>query len=141
MTSLKINLDDITQALTTRFDVVEGGFFLDTETGDILLSTEGLDEDDLPEDLEDNPRYRLIAPLASHESFQIMEDFVGELGDTKEADRLRDALNRRKPFRQFKDTLHEHTNLSDAWYAFEQQELKRLAEEWCEENGIKAEWV
>jgi len=37
--------------------------------------------------------------------------------------------------------LHEHTNLSDAWYAFEQKELKRLAEEWCEENGIKAEWV
>lgn len=30
MTSLKINLDDITQALTTRFDMVEGGFFLDT---------------------------------------------------------------------------------------------------------------
>jgi Uncharacterised protein family (UPF0158). len=70
-----------------------------------------------------------------------MEDFVDELGDTKEAGKLRDALNRRKPFRQFNDTLHEHTNLSDAWYAFEQQELKRLAEEWCEENGIKAEWV
>jgi len=141
MTSLKIKLDDITQALTTRFDVIEGGFFLDTETGDILLSTEGLDDDDLPEDLEDNPRYRLIDPLASHESFQIMEDFVDQLGNTKEAGKLRGALNRRKPFRQFKDALHEHTELSDAWYAFEQQELKRLAEEWCEENGIKAEWV
>ncbi len=141
MTSLKINLDDMTQALTTRFDIVEGGFYLDTETGDILLNTEGLDDGDVPEDLEDNPRYRLIDPLASHESFQIMEDFVDSLGDTKEAGKLRDALNRRKPFRQFKDTLHEHTKLSDVWYAFEQQELKRLAEEWCEENGIKAEWV
>ncbi|PPK72551.1 uncharacterized protein UPF0158 [Methylobacter tundripaludum] len=141
MTSLKINLDDITQALTTRFDVVEGGFFLDTETGDILLSTEGLDDGDLPEDLEDNPRYRLIDPLASHESFQIMEDFVDELGDTKEAGKLRDALNRRKPFRQFKDTLYDYTELSKAWFDFEQKELARLAEEWCEENGIKAEWV
>jgi hypothetical protein len=141
MISLKIKLDDITEALTTRFDIVEGGFFLDTETGDILLSTEGVDESDLPDDLEDNPRYRLIDPLASYESFQIMEDFVDSLGDTKEAVRLQEALNRRKPFRQFKDTLHEHTSLSDAWYAFEQKELKRLAEEWCEENGIKAEWV
>ncbi|WP_161782404.1 hypothetical protein [Methylobacter tundripaludum] len=52
MTSLKINLDDITQALTTQFDVVEGGFYFDTETGDILFSTEGLDEDELSEDLE-----------------------------------------------------------------------------------------
>lgn len=141
MISLKIKLDDITEVLTTRFDIVEGGFFLDTETGDILLSTEGVDESDLPDDLKDNPRYRLIDPLASYESFQIMEDFVDSLGDTKEAVRLQEALNRRKPFRQFKDTLHEHTSLSDAWYAFEQKELKRLAEEWCEENGIKAEWV
>lgn len=141
MTSLKINLDDMTQALTTRFDMVEGGFFLDTETGDILLNTEGIDEDDLPEDLEDNPRYRLIDPLSSHESFQIMEDFVDSLGDTKDAGRLGDALNRRKPFRQFKDTLHDRTNLNDVWYAFEQKELKRLAEEWLEENGIKTEWI
>jgi hypothetical protein len=140
MTTLKIILDDLIQALTTQFNVVDGGFYLDTETGDILLNTEGLD-DKLPEDLEDNPRYRLIDPLASHESFQIMEDFVDSLDDTKEADRLRNALNRRKPFRQFKDTLHEHTDLSDAWYAFEQQELARLAKEWCEENRIKAELV
>lgn len=140
MTSLKINLDDMTQALTTRFEIVEGGFYLDTETGDILLSSEGLDEGDLPEDLEDNPRYRLIDPIESHEAFQVMEDFVDSLGNTKDVGRLRDALNRRKPFRQFKDTLHEHTDLSDAWYAFEQQELKRLAEEWCEARKIKAEW-
>lgn len=140
MTVLKIKLGDITQALTTRFDIVEGGFFLDTETGDILLSTEGLDEGDLPKDLDRNPRYRLIDPLVSHESFQIMDDFVDSLGDTMEAGKLRDALNRVKPFRQFKDTLHERTGLSDAWYVFEQKELARLAEEWCEENGIKVEW-
>lgn len=141
MISLKIKLDGIIDALTTRFDMVEGGFFLDTETGDILLSTEGLDDGDLPEYLEDNPRYRLIDPLASHESFQIMEDFVDSLGDTKEAVRLQEALNRHKPFRQFKDTLHERTGLSDAWYAFEQKELARLAGEWCEENGVEVEWV
>jgi hypothetical protein len=141
MISLKIKLDDITDALTTRFDMIEGGFFLDIETGDILLKTEGIDEDDLPEDLEDNPRYLLIDPLDSHEEFQIMEDFVDSLGDTKQASKLQDALNRSKPFRQFKDTLHDHTNLSDAWYAFEQKELARLAEEWCEKNGIKAEWL
>jgi|APLak6261663543_1056040.scaffolds.fasta_scaffold14878_3 hypothetical protein len=141
MISLKIKLDDITDALTTRFDMIEGGFFLDIETGDILLKTEGIDEDDLPEDLEDNPRYLLIDPLDSHEEFQIMEDFVDSLGDAKQASKLQDALNRSKPFRQFKDTLHDHTNLSDAWYAFEQKELARLAEEWCEKNGIKAEWL
>ena len=141
MTPLKIKLDDLTEALTTRFDMVEGGFYLNTETGEILLETEDLEECDQAEDLADNPGYCLIDPLSSHISFQIMEDFVDSLGDTKEAGKLQDALNRRKPFRQFKDTLHEHTNLSEAWYAFEQQELKRLAEEWCESNGIEAVWV
>ncbi|MGZ5071433.1 MAG: UPF0158 family protein [Methylobacter sp.] len=140
MTPLKINLDDLTQALTTRFDMEEGGFYLDTETGGILLKTEGIDDGDVPEDLEDNPRYLLIDPLDSYESFQIMEDFVDSLGDTKDAGRLRNTLNRRKPFRQFKDTLHEHTDLSDEWYTFEQKELERLAGEWCEKNGIEAEW-
>jgi hypothetical protein len=138
---MKINLDDLTQALDTRFDMIEGGFYLDTETGDVLLKTDDVDEGDLPEDLEDNPRYLLIDPLDSHESFQIMEDFVDSLGDTQDAGRLRDALNRRKPFRQFKDTLHEHTDLSDAWYAFEQKELARLAGEWCEANGVEAELI
>jgi hypothetical protein len=52
---MKINLDDLTQAPTTRFDMEDGGFFLDTETGEILLKTDGIDEGDLPEDLEDNP--------------------------------------------------------------------------------------
>ncbi len=141
MTPLKIKLDDLTEALTTRFEIIEGGFYLDTETGAILLNTEEDIDDDLPDDLEDDPRYHLINPLDSHESFQIMEDFVDSLGDTKEAAKLQAALNRSKPFRQFKDTLHEHTDLSDVWYAFEQQELKRLAEEWCERKRIEVEWV
>jgi hypothetical protein len=139
MTSLKIKLDDIIEALTTRFEVVDGGFLLDTDTGDILLNSEGID--DLPEDLEDNPRYRVIYPLASYESFQIMEDFVDSLGDTKEASRLKNALDQPKPFRRFKDTLLDYPELREAWFEFEHKELARLAEEWCEENGVEAEWV
>jgi hypothetical protein len=70
-----------------------------------------------------------------------MEDFIDSLGDTKEADKLRDALNRRKPFRQFKDTLCDYPDLREAWFKFEQQALALLAGEWCEANGIEAEWA
>ena len=139
MTTLKIKLDDIIEALTTHFDIVEGSFLLDAETGDILLKAD--DIDDLPEDLENNPRYLVIDPISSHESFQIMEDFVDNLGDTEEASHLKDALNLPKPFRRFKDTLCDYPELRTAWFKFEHQELARLAEEWCEENGIQAEWV
>lgn len=139
MTTLKIKLNDIIEALTTHFDIVEGRFFLDTETGDILLKAE--DADDLPEDLEDNQRYRVIDSMPSHESFQIMEDFVDNLGETEEASQLKDALDRPKPFRRFKDTLCDYPELRTAWFEFEHQQLARLAEEWCEENGIRAELV
>jgi hypothetical protein len=139
MTLLKIKRDDIIEALTSSCDMLGEGWFLDTETGDILLNAEG--HEDLPDDMEDNPRYLSIDPVLSHESFQIMEDFVDDLGDTEEAGHLRDALNRPKPFRRFKDTLLDFPELREAWFAFEQKELARLAEEWCEENAIKAEWV
>jgi Uncharacterised protein family (UPF0158) len=136
---LNIKLEDLIEALTTNVDRLGGGWFLDTETGAILLDSDAID--DLPEDLEDNPRYLAIYPIPSHESFQIMEDFVANLGDTIDARRLADALNRPKPFRQFKDTLCDYSELREAWFAFEQKEYARLVEEWCEENRIKVEWV
>lgn len=138
MIFVKIKRDDLIEALTMNVDSLGGGWFLDTETGAVLLNSDAID--DLPEDLEDNPRYLAVYPVPSHESFQIMEDFVANLGDTKDARRLADALNRPKPFRRFKDTLCDYTELREAWFAFEQEEYARLAEEWCEENGIKVEW-
>lgn len=138
MIFVKINRDDLIEALTMNVDSLGGGWFLDTETGAILLNSDAID--DLPEDMEGNPRYLAIYPIPSHESFQIMEDFVANLGDTKDARSLADALNRPKPFRQFKDTLCDYTELREAWFAFEQKQHVRLAELWCEENGIKVEW-
>jgi len=140
MMALKIKRDDLIEALTVRFDSLGGGgWFLDTETGAILLDADGAE--DLPEDLEDNPRYQAIEPISSHESFRIMEVFVENLGDSREASRLADALHRPKPFRRFKDTLLDYPKLREAWFAFQNQEHARLAEAWCEENGIEVEWL
>lgn len=139
MIDLIIKLDDLIEALSTDASSIDGGWFLDTETGSVLLASDAID--DLPEDLEDNPRYLAIDPISSHESFTLMEDFVAELGDSKEAYRLAEALARPKPFRQFKDTLCAYPELREAWFAYEQAAYTRLAEEWCEENGIKVAWL
>lgn len=136
---LKIKRGDLIEALNTEVDLYGGGWFLDTETGDILLKSDGVD--DLPEDLEDNPRFYSIEPISSRESFHIMEAFVENLGSSQIAERLEAVLKRPKPFRCFKDTLYDYPNLPEAWFAFEQKKLERLAEQWCEQNGIDVEWI
>jgi hypothetical protein len=139
MIDLTTNRDDLIEALRSNLEGLGGGWYLDTETGAILLASDAIG--DLPEDLEDNPRYLAIDSISSHESFGIMEDFVTGLGDSKEALRLAKALASPKPFRRFKDALYAYPELREAWFAYEQAAYTRLAEEWCEANGIKVTWA
>jgi len=138
MTILKVNRSDFILALKTDLESTGGGWYLDSETGEILMDTDGAE--DLPEDLHENARYRLIAAIPSHVAFQLMEDFVDSLGQSEVVSGLRDALDRPKPFRRFKDVLYDYPNLPEAWFAFEEQALAELSAEWCTENDIDVEW-
>jgi hypothetical protein len=139
MTALKINRTDFILALTSNAENWDEAWFLDKETGELWLNNDGVDE--VPDDLEDNPRYRQIEAIAPHDAFQIMEDFVDELGDSPATEALQAALNGRKPFRRFKDALLDYPELRDRWFAFEETRLNRLAEAWCDEQGITVAWI
>ena len=139
MTKLTVNREDLIQALTFHFEIIEGAYYLDTSTGNILLVGEGAD--DVPENIGDDPRYIWIDPIDSHESYWIMEDFIATVEDTNAATRLDAAINGAKPFRRFKDALYDFPSLQEAWFVFEDTAHMRLAETWCEENGIDADWV
>lgn len=139
MTALKINRTDFIRALTSNAENWDESWFLDNETGELWLNNDGVDE--VPDDLEDNPRYLLIEAIASHDAYQIMEDFVDELGDSPEASILQAAIDGRKPFRRFKDALLDYPELRVRWFAFEETRLNRLAEAWCDEQGIAVEWI
>lgn len=136
---IAIDADELIHAMNWRLDLVgDGGWYLDTETGDFLLVSDAVD--DLPEDIEDNPRYLWIEQTPSEESYRIMEDFVDTLTDEHAVRSLSRALEGRKPFRRFKDTLFDFPALREAWFAFEREARLRLAEEWCEYKGIAVEW-
>lgn len=139
MTKLTINRDDLIQALTFHFEMIPGGYYLDTSTGEILLV--GDDADDAPEDIEENPRYIWIEPIASDESYRIMEDFIATVDDPTASTRLAHAIERARPFRRFQDALCDFPSLREAWFVFEDAAHIRLSETWCEENGIEADWV
>jgi hypothetical protein len=140
MPKLKVNRDDFVLALTSHIELSDSNSYLDTETGEILFTGDGVEEE-TPQDIDDDPRYLWIEPIEAGESFRIMEDFVASVGDTKVAARLADALSRPKPFRRFKDALHEFPALRQTWFTFENAAHASLAQAWCEAKGIEVEWV
>jgi hypothetical protein len=64
-----------------------------------------------------------IEPLDSRESFNIMDRFVNQLKNKKEAYKLTQALNGRKPFANFNHIIH-NSDCRDEWFAFRQKELE-----------------
>lgn len=60
-----------------------------------------------------------IEPMESHESFKIMENFIDEVRDTNFQEKLINALNRRKPFANFK-YLVENSDYRQELFDFRQ---------------------
>lgn len=87
--------------------------------------------EEVDEDLYSDLKYKEwencieIEPLESHESFKIMERFVGRLEnvDRKEASYLWRALKGKKPFANFNHQIHNSEYRED-WFAFRQKELE-----------------
>jgi hypothetical protein len=67
--------------------------------------------------------------------YDIMEAFAEATTDAKKREKLFRALNGKKPFRNFKDTIN-YIGLDEAYYAFRFQSFIRIAKEWCDDNDI-----
>ena len=75
----------------------------------------------LDQNIED---YIRVCPMMSYESFKIMEDFVEIVDDKTLHIKLRQALERRKPFHNFK-LLIDNFRYRDDWFKFEMEEAKK----------------
>ena len=116
--------------------------YLDTKSGEIVFVTEFEmpEEDELKESMEEEPeRYVYIEPIDSSASFRVMEDFVEQLEDGEMKEELSEALRRRRPFRQFKDTMYRYPDIKEEWFRYHDQRMKDVARRWLEEHNIDAE--
>lgn len=66
--------------------------------------------------------------MDSRESFQIMEDFAEQISDQRFQDLTFKALNRPRPFRNFKD-LVEYSEYREEWFAFKQTRMNDWVQE------------
>jgi len=150
----EVNLDVIIEALEMADDSTSS--YLDVETGEVRSITE--EEFDLAEDpetvIEDLPnwqheavklarsiqeqegkRYLALPDKFDVHEWAIMDRFSETVNDAQMRKDFHTGIRGEGAFRLFKHLLTEY-NLWDAWDRFKQVELRQMAIQWCEENGI-----
>jgi hypothetical protein len=150
----EVKLELIIEALEMADDSISS--YLDVETGEVCSVT--AEEFDLAEDtqtvIEDLPdwqsepvklarsiqeqvgkRYLALPDKFDVHEWAIMDRFSETLKDAQLRNDFHGGIRGAGAFRLFKRLLTEY-NLWDAWNRFKQVELRQMAIQWCEENGI-----
>lgn len=100
-----------------------------------LTGEPGIDWDD--EDATDN--LLPIPQITSNEAYDSMDRFA-EKQEPAVAEKLIDVLNRRKPFRNFKEKVIQ-LGIEDEWYTFEQSDAKEAIFDWMNDLNIPYEKI
>jgi hypothetical protein len=98
-------------------------------TGDMV--DEGLSSEELEE------RCFVAVEMAdSHRGYRDMEDFIATLEDEKVRAALFHAIERKRPFRHFKDALYDYPKVQEGWYAFHEKRMRHHAVTWLLSEGL-----
>ena len=141
---LEIDIDDLHPAFISQSD--EATWILNLQTGKVSLYFDGmldgmLDGKDVDEDFGideslDPDVYRVIQGISSSEGYEIMEEFIDQLPQSRAKQVLSDAIAQKKPFRRFKDALEGLGSVRDQWFKFEKQCQYREIKRWAEEEEL-----
>ena len=109
--------------------------YIDLTSGEIVSPDTNGDVTD--EDVAQEDRYFRIEPVTSHEVYEIMQAFA----ESEESDEIRshlyDALDRKKPFMNFKDALTAYPDAEKNFYAYKNSSLKEILKNRLEECGYE----
>lgn len=93
--------------------------------------------DDAIEEIENNSdRYVEIEKMGSNESFRLMQNFVETVESEGLRGKLDQALNRPKPFRNFKFEIDNSGPYRQKWFDFERQRLMEWVKEQLTANDL-----
>jgi len=125
-------LSDIAQELEMGMEC-----YVHKETGELKsLPEEMIDEEEWEEVIDeiekDAGNYIEIEKMDSNHSYKVMERFIDTVEDKQLADRLYNAINRSKPFHNFRYELDYSDEYLKKWYAFKSQAMI----EWVKEQLI-----
>ena len=130
--TLKIDLDELYLAMEDSS--YEHEYYLDLVTGEILLLTEYMDDDEgkkLREKIDNGlDRYERIPKAESREGYEDMQDFIATVKDERLSELLEVAINGKGAFRRFKEVLLNYPEERERWFHFKDNRLQARALEW-----------
>ena len=118
----------------------EHRYFLDTETGDVILVSEMFDDEETQRqlteiDAAEPGRYLQVRRADSREGYDDMQDFIDTVSDEHLQELLNVAIQGRGAFRRFKDVLARHPAEQQRWFDFQAARLDARVREWLAEEG------
>lgn len=134
---LKIQFDEIKEAIEEAS--YERHYIIDKKNHKIILISEY--EDNYENMLKEVEGSDFIAfePRTPQDDLRIMQSFVYEVRDFILAQKLDKALNKRRPFANFREFINQHPEMNEKWLRHMAKEIENRAINWLYENDIELE--
>ena len=120
---------------------MDGGHsYVDVENGQVVSVSPQMDDyEEMSEEVEEGlgERFLALPDQTDNDELDWMREFALGVRDRRIGNKIMDATDRPHPFRRFKELARE-LGVIDQWHQFRDAELRTVALEWCEENGV--EW-
>jgi uncharacterized protein UPF0158 len=119
-------------------------YFLDTETGEVILISEYDDDEESTQRLEaieeaEPGRYLQVPRAESSDGYQDMQKFIDTVSDKQLQQLLEVAIHGKGAFRRFKDVLARDPAEQQRWFAFQMERLDTRVREWLADEGVRSE--
>src|SRR5436189_1832808 len=128
----KVALGELAAALEDH--AYEHSWWLDPQTGEVVLWSDYFEEEDEPD--AETRGLRPIDAIPSREAYQDMQDFIERVRNPQARDLLERAIAGRGAFRRFKDTLLDFPELREAWFRFHDTRVERRAIMWLVDEKL-----
>lgn len=122
----------------------EHQYFLDTETGEVILISEYDDDEESTQRLEaideaEPGRYPQVPRAESSDGYQDMREFIDTVGDKQFQQLLEVAIHGKGAFRRFKNVLARDPAEQHRWFAFQMERMDTPVREWLADEGVRSE--
>lgn len=136
-----VSFDDLEIALmfVSGGTLVNAAARISKKTGQVFwLSDESVDEEPLPDDIDDDDRY---VEIPSQRDLDLGQRLVLRFVDERFSghyDEVRAIFRRKGAYSRFKDLLDHHGMLEE-WYEYERAAVRSALLEWACEEGFEVE--
>ena len=136
----EINMIKLSEIRDALYDVSMGtSCYFNTKTNEILWYWDfNKEESTYTEEDEFNDDIISMFNFYSKNDYDIMQDFIYHISNDSLRNELFNATRGKGAFYRFREII-DYRNITNDWYKFQDDEYKKIAEEWCADNKIEYE--